>query len=636
MAPPTAACCATPSKVDFFKGLNVSSIVLLLPNAELGGNGKTVGVSANTAVLKDGTWVQIDQMGRPGFSTVFNNHLVTGDASVNSVKELFNRTLPSEQTALGFKANVIATLKAVSTAFEHPYTDKQASDLANVLVPDLLTYKVGDKSGLPQRTPAHRRRHRHPARGRGEHARRQRLHRERLHVPGSFPFSPRRTSAHAGGRGTAGPPAPTSQSDRSTTVTKAIVPSQPLPAHPARRARRRRCRATGSRARRRRARTASRLIGTGRTRSPSPTSRWPAGTGDRRRRTRPTRTSGSRSGRTRIEANPPATSQYQYLGELFALKGRETGDVSQYALAERHSRGARAVPRQHAARAGLARNLVTLHRVEGGDRRGDRDPAGGPARARSGCGHRRCESRDRRSRHGPAAFETLREKPDGPAVDDPVRAPRLPARRHRRTRSASLDEAAAHGDGTQRVGRGAGVLPLRRPGSTASAQGDVEGAEREYRAASRSFPNYYLALAGRGRVAFAQGDVDGAIDCLQVGRRDHPQARAAGLPGRPVRDARGRDGRRAAVQGRRLHRGTRRRAGGGLQPRARPVPGDPPARYRQRGDARPAELRAQGHLRLRRARVGAVQRRSRGGGPGSRPPGPGARDEGSEGPCHRR
>ncbi len=135
-------------EVDFFKGLNVSSIVLLVPNAELGGNGKTVGVSANTAVQKGGQWVQVDQMGRPGFNTVFNNHLVAGDAAVDSVKELFNRALPSEQSGLGFKANVIATLKAVSAAFNHPYTDMQASDLADILVPDLLTYKVGDKTGF--------------------------------------------------------------------------------------------------------------------------------------------------------------------------------------------------------------------------------------------------------------------------------------------------------------------------------------------------------------------------------------------------------------------------------------------------------------------------------------------------------
>jgi len=136
------------NKTDFFKGLNVSSIVLLVPNSDIGGTGTTVGISANTKVMKGGQWTQIDQMGRPGINTVFNNHLVAGDASVNSVKELFNRTTPSEQTGLGFKTNVIATLKAVSAAFSHPYTDKQAADLANVLVPDLLTYKTGDESGF--------------------------------------------------------------------------------------------------------------------------------------------------------------------------------------------------------------------------------------------------------------------------------------------------------------------------------------------------------------------------------------------------------------------------------------------------------------------------------------------------------
>lgn len=135
-------------KVDFFKGLNVSSIVLMVPNSEIGGQGTTVGVSANTNIFRDGAWRQVDQMGRPGFNTVFNNHLVAGDASVNAVKELFNRTLPSEQAGIGAKSNVIATLKAVSAAFGHAYTDAQAQSLADILVPDVLTYKVGDRSGF--------------------------------------------------------------------------------------------------------------------------------------------------------------------------------------------------------------------------------------------------------------------------------------------------------------------------------------------------------------------------------------------------------------------------------------------------------------------------------------------------------
>ncbi len=136
------------SKVDFFKGLNVSSIVLMVPNAELGGNGRTVGVSANTSVVKGGQWVQVDQMGRPGFNTVFNNHLVAGDASVDSVKELFNRTVPSEQTSLSFKANVIATLKAVSTRVRPSVHRRAGIGSGRRAGPDLLTYKVGDKTGF--------------------------------------------------------------------------------------------------------------------------------------------------------------------------------------------------------------------------------------------------------------------------------------------------------------------------------------------------------------------------------------------------------------------------------------------------------------------------------------------------------
>lgn len=135
-------------KVDFFLGLNVSAIVLMVPNAELGGNGKTVGISANTKIRRGGEWIQADQMGRPGISTVFNNRLVNGDNQVAYVKELFNRVAPSEQDNLGFRKNVVDTLIAVSTKFNNPYTPAQAEDLAKVLIPDVLTYETGNKGGF--------------------------------------------------------------------------------------------------------------------------------------------------------------------------------------------------------------------------------------------------------------------------------------------------------------------------------------------------------------------------------------------------------------------------------------------------------------------------------------------------------
>jgi tetratricopeptide (TPR) repeat protein len=42
-------------------------------------------------------------------------------------------------------------------------------------------------------------------------------------------------------------------------------------------------------------------------------------------------------------------------------------------------------------------------------------------------------------------------------------------------------------------------------------KGDVDGADREYQASLHAFSNYYLSLAGRGRVAFARGSLDDAI-----------------------------------------------------------------------------------------------------------------------------
>ena len=61
------------NQTDFFLGLNVSAIVLKVPNGKIGGTGTGIGVWATTEVLRKGEWVQADQMGRPAINTVFNN-----------------------------------------------------------------------------------------------------------------------------------------------------------------------------------------------------------------------------------------------------------------------------------------------------------------------------------------------------------------------------------------------------------------------------------------------------------------------------------------------------------------------------------------------------------------------------------
>ena len=122
------------SPSDFFIGLNTLAIVVEVPNATLGGNGTGIGVWATTS----SGGVQADQMGRPAINTVFN--------STAADKEAFNLTPPAQQpTAMdgNFRNNVINTLVGLSTALGNPYTADEAGDLADILLPDVLTYTVG-------------------------------------------------------------------------------------------------------------------------------------------------------------------------------------------------------------------------------------------------------------------------------------------------------------------------------------------------------------------------------------------------------------------------------------------------------------------------------------------------------------
>ncbi len=119
---------------DFFLGLNVSSIIIKLPNSKLGGNNKNIGIWSTTNVLRKGAWVQADQMGRPAINTVFNNV----DAHKTD-REAFNTTQPVQQPAL-FGQHVQDVLTALGAA--------DPAGLAGVLLPDVLTYKTGDTSGF--------------------------------------------------------------------------------------------------------------------------------------------------------------------------------------------------------------------------------------------------------------------------------------------------------------------------------------------------------------------------------------------------------------------------------------------------------------------------------------------------------
>lgn len=125
---------------DFFVGLNTNAIVIEVPDEALGAT--NIAVWGVTTFWDGSMWQPGDQMGRPAINTVFNSKLV--DADSGTTKNQFNATPPSEQrTAFGgkFRTNTINTLLALSALdSEGPYSAGQAAALADVLLPDVITY----------------------------------------------------------------------------------------------------------------------------------------------------------------------------------------------------------------------------------------------------------------------------------------------------------------------------------------------------------------------------------------------------------------------------------------------------------------------------------------------------------------
>lgn len=117
---------------DFFLGLNISALVLRVPNSTLGGDGQMIGVWATTT---DSSGSRLDQMGRPAINTVFNN--VEAD---QSDRQAFNMSNPGNQVNRGYRDHVEDVLTALGAA--------DPSGLAGVLIPDIMTYETGNTDGF--------------------------------------------------------------------------------------------------------------------------------------------------------------------------------------------------------------------------------------------------------------------------------------------------------------------------------------------------------------------------------------------------------------------------------------------------------------------------------------------------------
>jgi len=137
---------------DFFADKNVFGIVLDLPNYLLGPNNK-VGIWTRTRVpmtMQPDRLTQADQMGRPAINTVFNH---------GNDKNLFNVTQPANhrnmistvapttgQTLLSVFQQELQALSMGSPKGQ--YSADQALGIAQILLPDVLTYDYASSAGF--------------------------------------------------------------------------------------------------------------------------------------------------------------------------------------------------------------------------------------------------------------------------------------------------------------------------------------------------------------------------------------------------------------------------------------------------------------------------------------------------------
>jgi hypothetical protein len=143
--------CTSP-RTDFFKGLNVSAIVLELPPSMLTANGSSsIGVWATTNSGNP----QIDRMGRPAINTVFlPNNPFPGEqkGQVPSKKNAYNKGAPKDDQK-AFRSEIVNTLQVLFSLNDSAGDDKsddakKINGLADILLPDILTFDTAKSDGF--------------------------------------------------------------------------------------------------------------------------------------------------------------------------------------------------------------------------------------------------------------------------------------------------------------------------------------------------------------------------------------------------------------------------------------------------------------------------------------------------------
>src|SRR5688572_16229435 len=213
----------------------------------------------------------------------------------------------------------------------------------------------------------------------------------------------------------------------------------------------------------------------------------------------------------RARHSPRSETAWTYIGDLLEQKGRQTGDVGQYATARlSYEKAIEIAPASMDARSGLARILATLHDFPAAIEQATAVLAADPA-ATGALGVLFDASLELGDlENADRALSLLRDRADGPAVG--VRQARIAFVRGSTAEALSLaaqarDEAAGRGEDA--AGMAFYHYALAEYQMLA---GDLDSAAASYASAMRSVPGYVLAVAGEGRIAYARGDLATAIE----------------------------------------------------------------------------------------------------------------------------
>jgi tetratricopeptide (TPR) repeat protein len=223
----------------------------------------------------------------------------------------------------------------------------------------------------------------------------------------------------------------------------------------------------------------------------------------------------------RVAENPKAYLEYTLLGEAYARKARETGDVGYYQRAEAALRRSLEInPNYLPTSALLSGVLFAMHDFEGALSMAEplaNSPAALQAMATLGDTYLALGSYEKAK----DAYQKLLSYHPGPAVS---------------SRLAILTELGGDSDRALLFMQEAADLARQagdegeslawyeyQVGELQFRSGRLHEAEAQFKTALDTFPNYHLALAGLGKIRAAQGDYQAAIELYQQATAIIPQ-----------------------------------------------------------------------------------------------------------------